>query len=88
MLSVSGKVLLFECLQDQECGKISNVTKVRQDVMNGKKYQELFSKGWLKEEDDFVTFLVNTDGVLLYTSSGIHLWSIYIALNEIPPEKR
>ena len=63
-------------------------SNVRQDVMNGKKYQELFSKGWLKEEDDFVTFLVNTDGVLLYTSSGIHLWSIYIALNEIPPEKR
>ena len=53
-----------------------------------KKYQELFSKGWLKEEDDFVTtFLVNTDGVLLYKSSGIHLWPIYIAVNEIPPEK-
>jgi len=34
------------------------------------------------------TMMFNTDGIPLYKSSGISIWPIYLAINELPPKMR
>ena len=35
-----------------------------------------------------ISMLFNTDGAPLFQSSGISLWPVFLAINEIPPTER
>ena len=44
--------------------------------------------GYLKKSSNNLTGVFNTDGINLFSSSKIELWPIYLAINEMSPQKR
>ena len=55
------------------------------DVTDG--FQYLRHKDFLSSPEH-VSFLLNTDGVSLFRSSGVSLWPIWLAVNELPSQIR
>ena len=58
------------------------------DIICGTAYQEQIEDGNFLSPDNTISGIFNTDGVQIYSSSGIKLWPIYIAINEIPIKQR
>lgn len=61
-------------------GKIS-------DVYDGSIYKDLFKGGFLNQENN-VSFALNTDGVPLFKSSKVSMWPVYLLINELPMTDR
>lgn len=67
-----------------------------EDIQDGLLYKKHFgSDGNFKGTSDknkktemHISFQINTDGVALFRSSKYSIWSIYLAVNEFPPNSR
>ena len=71
------------------CNYISDA-KIRgdiSDVKDGKAYRHIQAK-YRNEKSNLITPLMSTDGVLLFKSSQIDLWTIYFVISEILSEER
>ena len=59
------------------------------DITDGEGYQRLTHKGgFLDPMKPNISFCFNTDGIPLFSSSGVKLWPIFLAVNELPPAVR
>lgn len=59
------------------------------DILDGSAYRAMMSDdGFLSKMKYNLTAVFNTDGVSLYSSSKIELWPIFLAINELSPQKR
>ena len=58
------------------------------DILDGGLYQELRRPGNFLSDNNNFSLIFNTDGVPLYTSSGISIWPVYLVINELPPNQR
>ena len=59
------------------------------DILDGSSYRSMMGEdGFLKKSSNNLTGIFNTDGVNLFSSSKIELWPIYLAINELSPQKR
>ncbi|XP_033725860.1 uncharacterized protein LOC117315674 [Pecten maximus] len=57
------------------------------DVYDGQLYKNLFENGILQEENN-LSFSLNTDGAPLFKSSNVSMWPVYMLINELPIAKR
>ena len=58
------------------------------DIICGTAYQEQIQDGRFLSTYNSISGIFNTDGVQLYSSSGVKLWPIYVAINELPIRQR
>jgi hypothetical protein len=60
------------------------------DFLDGQLYKDILASedGPLFDNKEAFTFLINTDGISHYASSNLQIWPIYLAINELPLEKR
>ena len=58
------------------------------DVYDGLLYQKHFKSGGLLSDINNLSFVYNTDGVPVFKASNFQLWPLYLAINELPPDKR
>jgi hypothetical protein len=59
------------------------------DIMDGSLYRSMMGEnGFLNRTSNNLTGIFNTDGVNLFSSSKIDLWPIFLAINELSPQKR
>ena len=58
-----------------------------EDVNDGQLYKDLCAKGLLCSKDN-ISFLMNTDGVPVFKSSKVSIWSLYFIINELDYRKR
>ena len=63
-------------------------SELRFDLLNGEVYKKLSSEHAFLKMEESITFLFNTDGVALYSSSKVNIWPIYLVINELPPKLR
>eukprot|EP00112_Aurelia_sp_Birch-Aquarium-sp1_P007437 Seg1810.6 transcript_id=Seg1810.6/GoldUCD/mRNA.D3Y31 product="hypothetical protein" protein_id=Seg1810.6/GoldUCD/D3Y31 len=61
--------------------------EVLSNISHGSAYQEYTKNGFL-QGDNSISGIFNADCVQLYSSSGVKLWPICIAINEIPIKER
>ena len=57
------------------------------DIINGQLYKSVMLENECGD-DAYLSLMFNTDGVPLYSSSGISIWPVYLVLNELPPMMR
>jgi hypothetical protein len=55
------------------------------DLKDGQLYKEMVSQ---IDSDLVFTLCFNTDGAQLYSFSHVHLWPIFLVINELPPRLR
>ena len=72
----------------QQKKKIGNNGSIISDVIDGRQYIKLCEKDGFLSMTTNLSAIFNTDGVALYKSSRTEVWPIYLAINEIPPDKR
>ena len=53
------------------------------DIYDGALYREHWDSGFLKDHRN-ISFIYNTDGVPIFKSSKYSLWSLFLAINELP----
>ena len=58
------------------------------DIIDGKNYQRLCEAGQFLTNPSNISFIFNTDGAPLYSSSCISLWPVFLAINELPSPER
>ncbi len=58
------------------------------DIVDGLEYQKLKEDGQFLSCKNNITMSMFTDGVALFSSSGISLWPVYLIVNEIPRHER
>lgn len=58
------------------------------DILNAEVCKNLKSGGNFLDSEHNLSLIFNTDGIPLYQSSGISLWPVYLAINELPPSMR
>lgn len=61
---------------------------VIKDIMDGEEYQKYCQPGGFLANQNNFSLIFNTDGIPLFKSSGVGLWPVYLAINELPPCKR
>ena len=59
-----------------------------QDITDGKYYRQLLEDGQFLANENCISGLFNTDGIPLYKSTHVKMWSIFLANNEIPLRQR
>ena len=79
---------MWDAVQDRIKRRYKNTHDVLTDIIDGKYYKEYCGKGNFLEKDTNISMLFNTDGAPLFQSSGISLWPVFLAINEIPPTER
>ena len=79
---------MWDAVQDRIKHRYKNTHDVLTDIIDGKYYKEYCGKGNFLEKDTNISMLFNTDGAPLFQSSGISLWPVFLAINEIPPTER
>lgn len=79
---------MWDSVQDRIKRRYNNTHDVLTDIIDGKYYKEYCGKGNFLEKDTNLSMLFNTDGAPLFQSSGISLWPVFLAINEIPPTER
>ena len=77
---------VFESMEKyrNQCEKEDGIT----DILNGSLYQELRKPGHFLSHPSNFSLIFNTDGVPLYSSSGVSIWPVYLVINELPPKQR
>ncbi|XP_070537874.1 uncharacterized protein [Ptychodera flava] len=58
------------------------------DITDGEFYRKLSQPGQFLFGENNISTIFNTDGVPLYTSTGVKLWPVFLAINELPPGHR
>lgn len=58
------------------------------DIIDGKYYKRLCEAGQFLNRPSNISFIFNTDGAPLYSSSGVSLWPVFLAINELPSPDR
>ena len=58
------------------------------DIIDGKFYIRLCEPGQFLNNKSNISFIFNTDGAPLYSSSSISLWPVFLAINELPSPDR
>ncbi|XP_015747175.1 PREDICTED: uncharacterized protein LOC107326937 isoform X1 [Acropora digitifera] len=58
------------------------------DIIDGKNYRRLCEPGQFLNNPALISFIFNTDGAALYSSSGVSLWPVFLAINELPSPDR
>lgn len=58
------------------------------DIIDGKNYRRLCEPGQFLNNPAHISFIFNTDGALLYSSLGVSLWPVFLAINELPSPDR
>lgn len=61
---------------------------VLSDITDGICYQELCQTGNFLAHVNNISGIFNTDGIPLFSSTGVKLWPIFLAVNEIPISQR
>lgn len=59
-----------------------------EDVYDGELYRKHACSGGFLSDPHHISFLGNTDGVVLIRSNGYGVWPVYLVINEIPPLQR
>jgi hypothetical protein len=61
-----------------------------EDLFDGAIYKELYDSefGYLFHKNEAFTFSINTDGISICDQSNVTIWPVFLAINEIPLEKR
>ena len=67
-----------------QCEKEDGLT----DILNGSLNQELRKPGNFLSHPSNFSLIFNTDGVPLYSSSGVSIWPVYLVINELPLKQR
>ena len=62
--------------------------EIIRDIMDGKYYINLCGEGQFLHSQSNISFIFNTDGAPLYSSSGVSLWPVFLAINELPSPER
>ena len=65
-----------------------NAFNVIADITDGEQYRKLLQSGQFLSNLNNVSAVFNTDVIPLYASSGVKLWPIFLALNELHPSVR
>jgi hypothetical protein len=73
-----------------EFGRKSDSSDEMMDITDGQLYKNLLASedGHLFQNKQAFSFLLNTDGISFCDKSNLQLWPIYLAINELPLEKR
>ena len=58
------------------------------DIIDGKNYRRLCEPGQFLNNPAHISFIFNTDGAPLYSWSGVSLWPVFLAINELPSPDR
>lgn len=58
------------------------------DIIDGKYYTRLCEPGQFLNNPCNISFIFNTDGAPLYSSSCVSLWPVFLAINELPSPGR
>lgn len=58
------------------------------DIIDGKYYKRLCEAGQFLSNPSNISFIFNTDGAPLYSSSSVSLWPVFLAINELPSPDR
>lgn len=58
------------------------------DIIDGKYYTRLCEPGQFLNNPCNISFIFNTDGAPLYSSSCVSLWPVFLAINELPSPDR
>lgn len=58
------------------------------DITDGEEYRKQCQPGVFLADPNNFSLIFNTDGIPLFKSSGVRIWPIYLAVNELPPCKR
>ena len=59
-----------------------------EDIYDGSNYQQYMKDGEFLSHEENVSFTWNTDGIPVFKSSNYSIWPIYLAINELPLDKR
>lgn len=60
-----------------------------QDITDGQAYKNLaVIGGFLNPDSPNISLSFNTDGIPLFSSSGVKLWPVFFVINELPPAQR
>ena len=58
------------------------------DIIDGENYKKLCEAGQFLNNPANISFIFNTDGAPLYSSSSVSLWPVFLAVNELPSPDR
>lgn len=58
------------------------------DIMDGEEYRKHCQPGGFLANQNNFSLIFNTDGIPLFKSSGVGIWPVYLAVNELSPCKR
>ena len=64
-----------------------NVDDSVSDISDGLMYKEFLTKNG-KEQGNFITLTLNSDGVPVFKSSSFSIWPLLCSVNELSPNKR
>lgn len=60
-----------------------------QDITDGQAYKKIaVVGGFLDPDSPNISLSFNTDGIPLFSSSGVKLWPVFFVINELPPALR
>ena len=78
--------LLEKILNSKRQAKVSknSHSSSLRDITDGSFYRFLLEEGQFLAGDNCISGIFNTDGIPLYSSAKVKLWTIFIAINEIP----
>lgn len=65
-----------------------NQTNNIEDIYDGVKYKHYMKKGKFLANKGNISFTWNTDGMPIFKSSKYSIWPLYLAINELPVNKR
>ncbi|XP_044168176.1 uncharacterized protein LOC122952196 [Acropora millepora] len=72
-------------IQERISGRSQEIIR---DIVDGKYYNKLCKEGQFLHNKSNISFIFNTDGAPLYSSSGVSLWPVFLAINELPSPER
>ena len=59
-----------------------------EDIYDGSNYQQYMEDGKFLSKKENISLTWNTDGIPVFKSSNYSIWPIYLAINELPLDKR
>ena len=59
-----------------------------EDIYDGAKYKQNMERGNFLANRNNISFTWNTDGIPIFKSSKYSIWPLYLAINELPVNKR
>ena len=76
---------MWSTIQERIRGRGQEIIR---DIMDGKYYIKLCKEGQFLHNKSNISFIFNTDGAPLYSSSSVSLWPVVRSINELPSPER